>query len=84
MNETIAAVNRWGYWATAAWAVVAFLVGQFAALATIVLWRSGQLYAVLDTPYDGILVTLFILISNPVSVAILLLAVGLAKANAAD
>jgi membrane protease YdiL (CAAX protease family) len=84
VNETIAAVNRWGYWATAAWAVVAFLVGQFAALATIVLWRSGQLYAVLDTPYDGILVTLFILISNPVSVAILLLAVGLAKANAAD
>lgn len=84
MNETIAAVNRWGYWATAAWAVVAFLVGQFAALATIVLWRSGQLYAVLDTPYDGILVTLFILISNPVSVAILLLAVGLARADAAD
>ena len=84
VNETIAAVNRWGYWATAAWAVVAFLVGQFAALATIVLWRSGQLYAVLDTPYDGILVTLFILISNPVSVAILLLAVRLAKANAAD
>jgi membrane protease YdiL (CAAX protease family) len=84
VNETIAAVNRWGYWATAAWAVVAFLVGQFAALATIVLWRSGQLYAVLDTPYDGILVTLFILISNPVSVAILLLAVGLARADAAD
>jgi len=84
VNETSVAVNRWGYWATAAWAVVAFLVGQFAALATIVLWRSGQLYAVLDTPYDGILVTLFILISNPVSVAILLLAVGLAKANAAD
>jgi CAAX protease family protein len=84
VNDTIAAVNRWGYWATAAWAVVAFLVGQFAALATIVLWRSGQLYAVLDTPYDGILVTLFILISNPISVAILLLAVRLAKADAAD
>jgi hypothetical protein len=84
VNETIAAANRWGYWATAAWAVVAFLVGQFAALATIVLWRSGQFYAVLDTPYDGILVTLFILISNPISVAILLLAVGLAKADAAD
>ena len=79
MNENIAAVNRWGYWATAAWAVVAFLVGQFAALAVIVLWRSGQLYAVLDTPYDGILVTLFILISNPISVAILWLAVRFAQ-----
>ena len=84
MNENIAAVNRWGYWATSAWAVVAFLVGQFAALAVIVLWRSGRLDAVLDTPYDGILVTLFILISNPISVAVLWLAVRLAKSNAVD
>jgi len=29
VNENITAVNRWGYWATVAWAVVAFLVGQF-------------------------------------------------------
>jgi len=77
-------MKPWGYGATAAWAVVAFLVGQFAALSVIVLWRSGRLYAVLDTPYDGILVTLFILISNPISVAILLLAVRLAKSNAVD
>ena len=84
MNENIAAVNRWGFWATSAWAVVAFLVGQFAALAVIVLWRSGQLNAVLVTPYDGILVTLFILISNPISVAILCLAVWFAKSNAVD
>jgi membrane protease YdiL (CAAX protease family) len=84
VNENIAAVNRWGFWATSAWAVVAFLVGQFAALAAIMLWRSGQLYAVLDTPYDGILVTLFILISNPISVAVLWLAVRLAKSNAVD
>lgn len=84
MKQNIAAVNRWGYWATAAWAVAAFLVGQFAAISVIVLWRSGRLYAVLDAPYDGILVTLFILISNPVSIAILLLAVRLAKSSAAD
>ena len=71
-------MNRWGYWATAAWAVVAFLVGQFVALAVIVFWRSAQLNAVLDTPYDGILVTLFIVISNPISVAILWLAVRFA------
>jgi uncharacterized protein len=84
VTEDIAAVNRWGIWATAAWAVVAFLVGQFAALSVIVLWRSGQLYAVLEAPYDGVLVTLFILISNPITVAILLLAVRLLRSNAAD
>jgi uncharacterized protein len=84
VNENIAAMNRWGYWATSAWAVVAFLVGQFAALAVVVLWRSGRLDAMLVTPYDGILVTLFILISNPISVAILWLAVRLAKSNAVD
>jgi uncharacterized protein len=84
VSDDIATVNRWGYWATAAWAVVAFIVGQFVALAVIVFWRSGQLAAVLDTPYDGILVTLFIFISNPISIAILWLAVWLAKSNAAD
>jgi uncharacterized protein len=84
VSDDIATVNRWGYWATAAWAVVAFIVGQFVALAVIVFWRSGQLAAVLDTPYDGILVTLFLFISNPISIAILWLAVWLAKSNAAD
>ena len=39
VNETIAAVNRWGYWAAAAWSSRRFSRGQFAALATIVLWR---------------------------------------------
>jgi hypothetical protein len=84
VNENIAAVNRWGYWATAAWAVVAFLVGQFVALAVVVFWRSGQLNAVLDTPYDGILVTLSILISNPVSIAIVIFAVWYAGADIAN
>jgi membrane protease YdiL (CAAX protease family) len=81
VNENIAAVNRWGYWATAAWAVVAFLVGQFVALAVVVFWRSGEYYAVLDTPYDGILVTLSVVIANPISILIILLAVRLAKSN---
>src|SRR5580692_4129986 len=77
-------MNRWGSWATSAWAVVAFLIGQFAALAVVVMWRPGQLDAVLITSYDGILVTRFILISNPVSVAVLWLAVRLAKSNVVD
>jgi membrane protease YdiL (CAAX protease family) len=81
VNGDTPAASRWGYWATTAWAAVAFLIGQFAALATIVLWRYGKLYAVLDTPYDGVLVTLFILISNPITVAILWLAARLAGAD---
>ena len=84
MTEDDPTVSRWGYLATIAWAVVAFLIGQFAALAFVVLWRSGRFYAVLETPYDGVLVTLFIVISNPVSIAMLWLAVRIAHANAID
>ena len=47
------------------------------------LWRSGKLNALLETPYDGVLVTLFILVSNPVTVAVLVLAVRLAHADVA-
>jgi uncharacterized protein len=81
VNEDTQVARRWGYWATAAWAVVAFLVGQFAALGFVVMWRSGKLNALLETPYDGVLVTLFILISNPVTVAVLALAVWLARSD---
>ena len=84
MNEDTQVARRWGYWATAAWAVVAFLVGQFVALAFVVLWRSGKLTALLETPYDGVLVTLFILISNPVSVAVLVFAVRFVRGDIAD
>jgi hypothetical protein len=73
----------WGYWATAAWAVAAFLVGQFAALAFVVFWRQGEFYAVLNT-FDGIMVSLFILISNPVTIAVIWLAVRLAKVDTVD
>jgi len=44
VTDDAAATNRWGFLATAAWAVVAFLVGQFAALAFVVLWRSGEIF----------------------------------------
>lgn len=84
MTDDAAAINRWGYWATAAWAAAAFLVGQFAALAFVVLWRSGEIIKVLETPFDGVLVTLFILIANPISIAILWLAARLAGADPAE
>jgi uncharacterized protein len=84
VSDDTQAVNRLGYWATIAWAVVAFLVGQFAALAIVVFWRAGKINAILETPFDGELVTLFILISNPITVAILWLAAWLSKSNPAD
>ena len=84
MTDDAAATNRWGFLATAAWAVVAFLVGQFAALAFVVLWRSGEIFKVLETPFDGVLVTLFILIANPISIAILWIAARLAGADPAE
>jgi uncharacterized protein len=82
VNDDIATQNVWSYWATTAWAVAAFLVGQFAALAFVVFWRSGEFYTVLNT-FDGILVTLFILISNPVTIAVIWLVVRV-KADPVD
>jgi len=74
----------WGYWTTLAWAVLAFLVGQFVALAILVWWRAGDLSALLQVPYDGVLVTLFILISNPVTIAVIALAIWFKRAAIAD
>jgi uncharacterized protein len=76
--------TAWGYLATIAWAVAAFLIGQFIALMVLLLWRRGGMYALIDAQYDGALVTIFILVSNPVSIAVLALAVWLARANLAD
>jgi uncharacterized protein len=84
VSDDTQTVNRWGYWATIAWAVVAFLVGQFAALGAVVFWRAGEINAIMETPFDGELVTLFILISNPITVAILWFAAWLSKSNPAD
>ena len=33
----------WGYWATFGWSVLAFIVGQFLALAVLVWWRINDL-----------------------------------------
>jgi CAAX protease family protein len=82
--DTTESANRWGYWATLGWAMVAFLGGQFIALGLMIWLRWGDLNAILATPFDGILVTLFILISNPVTIAIIALAVRLAHARQVD
>ena len=77
-------MKPWGYWATLGWAVLAFLAGQFVGLAALVWWRMGDVHALMTAPYDGILVTLFILVSNPVTIAVIAVAVLLARANVAD
>jgi len=82
-HDELTAMRPWGYLATLAWAVVAFLVGQFAALALVLLLRPGSVNTLLTTAYDGELITLFILISNPITIAVLVLAARLARADAA-
>ena len=74
----------WGYWATFGWSVLAFIVGQFLALAFLVWWRISDLNSILSTPFDGKSVTLFIVISNPLMIAVLAGAVRLARASQID
>jgi len=74
----------WGYWATLGWGFLAFLVGQFAALALLLWLRIGDLNSLLATPFDGASVTLFIVIANPIMIAVIALAVWLAGGRQAD
>jgi membrane protease YdiL (CAAX protease family) len=74
----------WGYWATFGWAVLAFFVGQFVALAVLVAWQGRALQAMLERPFDGIAVTVIILVSNPITIGIAVLAARLARWNAGD
>lgn len=74
----------WGYWATLGWAVLAFLTGQFIAFGLLLWLRAGNWGSILETPFDGVLVTLFILISNPIMVGMIALAVRFARADQVD
>jgi len=74
----------WGYWATFGWALLAFVVGQFVALAALVWFRLGDVSVVLTQPFDGAMITLFIVIANPLMIGVLALAVRLAHARQID
>lgn len=71
----------WGYWATLGWSVLAFFAGQFVGFGVLLWFRTGNWTTIVETPYDGVLVTMFIVISNPITIAILATAVRLAKAD---
>jgi uncharacterized protein len=74
----------WGYWATLGWAVLAFLAGQFIGFGLLVWLRAGVWNSILETPFDGVLVTLFIVVSNPITIGVLMLAVRFAHADQAE
>jgi uncharacterized protein len=74
----------WGYWATFGWALLAFIVSQFGALALLLWLRSADIEELLANPYDGVTVTLFLLIANPIMIAVIALAVRLARAGLAE
>jgi uncharacterized protein len=76
-------MKPWGYWATLGWAALAFAAGQIASLAPLLLWRTGDLHALLERPFDGVTVTLAILAANPVMIAIAVVAAWLARWNVA-
>jgi membrane protease YdiL (CAAX protease family) len=71
----------WGYWATLGWAFLALVAGQFAALAALLWIRLSDVSSLLSTPFDGAMVTLFIMIANPVTIAVIALAVWLKRAG---
>lgn len=74
----------WGYWGTFGWALLAFVVGQFVALAALVWLRLGDVNLVLTQPFDGAMITLFIVIANPLMIGVLALAVRLKRAPQLD
>ena len=74
----------WGYWTTLGWSIVAFLVGQFGGFGVLFLLRGGDWDSILQTPVDGVLVTIFIALSNPVTIGVLAIAVWLAQTDLSD
>jgi membrane protease YdiL (CAAX protease family) len=74
----------WGYWATLGWGFLAFVAGQFLTLAALLWFDFSDLKSLLAVPFDGKLVTLFVLIANPITIAIVVLAVWLAAGRLAD
>jgi uncharacterized protein len=65
----------WGYWATLGWGLLAFLVGQFLAIAVLFVLGIGDFGTLASGSYDARLIVPLILISNPLTIAIIALVV---------
>jgi membrane protease YdiL (CAAX protease family) len=51
----------------------------------VLVWlRISDMNSLLTTPFDGVMVTLFILVANPITIAVIALAVRLKRARQAD
>ncbi len=72
------------YLTTIAWAFAAFVAGQIAALVALLVWWHGDVHALSASEYDGAVVTLSVLVLNPVTVGVLMLAVHLKGADQAE
>jgi membrane protease YdiL (CAAX protease family) len=71
----------WGIWATLAFAILAFVLGQamgFAVLSTLKTIDPGRVAT------DGTAVAIYTLISNPIEIVTLVLAIQLLGSNARD
>jgi uncharacterized protein len=72
------------YLKTFGWGVLAFLAGQLAASGAVIWWWHGDLQAMQAAQYDGATVTISVLVLNPVTIGVLLLAIRAAGAKAID
>jgi hypothetical protein len=71
----------WGYWATLGWSILALLAGQFVGFGGLLWLRRGDWDSLLLTSFDGALVTIFIVLSNPIVIGVLAIAARIARAN---
>jgi uncharacterized protein len=72
------------YLKTCGWAFLAFVAGQVAAAGAVIWWWRGDVNGMYASPYDGATVTISVLVLNPVTVAVLLLAIRVAGAKAVE
>jgi CAAX protease family protein len=74
----------WGYWATLGWAVLAFFFGQVVALAATVLLLDMDVSTIGAMAFDGTVVTLLVVIANPLTIAVLWVAIWIVRAPPVD
>src|SRR5215475_375469 len=76
-------VKPWGVFATLALGAIALLVGQFSGIAAVSWWYDLDLKQIAGVSQNGGAIIVFILVSAPMQVAVLLAAAS-AKGNAAE